>query len=289
MAVLVDSNTRVVVQGITGRQGSFHANLMKEYGTMIVAGVSPGKGGRSLLGIPVYDSMVEAVGEHDVDASVMFVPAQAALNAGLEAIHVGVKLLVVITEGMPPLDTMKLVARARAKGVRVVGPNCPGVISPGLSKVGIMPANAFAPGPIGVISRSGTLTYEIAWSLTRSGTGQSTVIGLGGDQVLGTSFMEVLLLMRDDPDTRGVVIIGEIGGEEEERCAAFLEETRFSKPVVAYVAGHSAPEERRMGHAGAIVTRGLGSYESKVAALGRAGVRVAGKPSDVAELIKGMV
>jgi succinyl-CoA synthetase alpha subunit len=281
LAILVDSETRVVVQGITGRQGSFHARLMKEYGTKVVAGVSPGKGGQELWGIPVYDSVDEAVSAQAADTSAIYVPAPNALEAGLEALRAGIRLVVIITEGIPPLDTMRLIAYAKSAGARILGPNCPGVISPGLCKVGIMPAEAFRPGSVGIISRSGTLTYEIAWGMTQAGIGQSTVVGLGGDPVMGTSFVEVLSPMREDRDTNAVVIVGEIGGEDEERCAKFIADTSFDKPVVAYIAGRTAPSERRMGHAGAIISGGRGDYSSKVSALAEAGVRVVERPSQV--------
>ena len=284
----MDAETRVVVQGITGKQGSFHTKLMKDYGTNVVAGVSPGKGGREVWGVPVYDSAKEAIRAHNANASILYVPAPFALEPSLEAIDAGVKLLVIITEGIPPLDTMRIITAARSKGARVVGPNCPGIISPGLSKVGIMPAEAFSRGTIGIMSRSGTLTYEIAWDMTKAGMGQSTVAGLGGDPVMGTNFSDVLTLMRQDPGTTGVVIIGEIGGDDEERCARFIADTSFDKPAIAYVAGRSAPREKRMGHAGAIISGGFGDYSTKVAAFSDVGVRVAERPSDVARLAKSL-
>ena len=285
MAVLIDSKTRVIVQGITGRQGSFHARLMKQYGTRIVAGTSPGKGGREVWGIPVYDSVDEAMSMHGADASIIYVPAPSALDAGLEALRAGIRLVVIITEGMPPLDTMKLVASARRAGARIIGPNCPGVISPGLCKLGIMPAEAFSRGPVGVVCRSGTLTYEIAWSMTQANIGQSTVVGLGGDPVPGTNFVDVLSLMREDQATEAIVLVGEIGGEDEEKCAEFIEGTSFEKPIVAYVAGGTAPSETRMGHAGAMISGGRGKYASKVSALVAAGVKVVDRPSQVASAL----
>jgi succinyl-CoA synthetase alpha subunit len=286
LTVLADVETRVVVHGITGKQGSFHTKLMKDYGTNVVAGVSPGKGGQEVWGVPVYDSAKEAIRAGNANTSILYVPAPSASKASLDAIDAGVKLLVIITEGIPPLDTMRVVAVARSKGTRVVGPNCPGIISPGSSKVGIMPAEAFSRGATGIVSRSGTLTYEIAWDMTRAGMGQSTVAGLGGDAVIGTNFIDVLTLMREDPETTGVVIVGEIGGDDEERCAKFIADTSFDKPVIAYVAGRSAPSEKRMGHAGAIVSGGFGDYESKVAAFSEAGVQVAERASDIARLAK---
>lgn len=275
----------MVVQGITGKQGSFHTRLMKDYGTRIVAGTSPGKGGREVWGIPVYDSVDEAMSMRGADASIIYVPAPSALDAGLEALRAGIRLVVIITEGMPPLDTMKLVASARRVGARVIGPNCPGVISPGLCKLGIMPAEAFSRGPVGVVCRSGTLTYEIAWSMTQANIGQSTVVGLGGDPVPGTNFVDILSLMREDQATKAVVLVGEIGGEDEEKCAEFIEGISFEKPIVAYVAGSTAPSERRMGHAGAIISGGRGDYASKVSALVAAGVRVVDRPSQVASAL----
>lgn len=286
LTILVNADTKVVVHGITGRQGSFHTKLMKEYGTRIVAGVSPGKGGQEVCGVPVYDSAKEATEATGANTSIIYVPAQSASRASLDAIDAGVRLLVIITEGIPPLDTIRITATAQLKGTRVVGPNCPGIISPGLSKVGIMPAEAFSRGTTGILSRSGTLTYEIAWEMTKAGLGQSTVAGLGGDAIIGTDFTEGLKLMRRDPETTGIVIIGEIGGDDEERCARFIADTSFDKPVIAYVAGRSAPSERRMGHAGAIISGGHGDYGSKVAAFTEAGVRVANSPSDVARLVK---
>lgn len=288
MTILVDADTRVVVHGITGKQGNFHTKLMKDYGTNVVAGVSPGKGGQEIWGVPVYDSAKEAIRAGNANTSILYVPAPSASRASLDAIEAGVKLLVIITEGIPPLDTMRVIAVARSKGTRVVGPNCPGIISPRSSKVGIMPAEAFSRGATGIMSRSGTLTYEIAWAMTKAGLGQSTVAGLGGDAVIGTNFIDVLTLMRQDPETTGVVIVGEIGGDDEERCAEFIADTSFDKPVIAYVAGRSAPSEKRMGHAGAIISGGHGDYESKVAALSEAGVQVAERPSDIMRLAKSM-
>lgn len=288
MTILVDADTRVVVHGITGKQGNFHTKLMKDYGTNVVAGVSPGKGGQEIWGVPVYDSAKEAIRAGNANTSILYVPAPSASRASLDAIEAGVKLLVIITEGIPPLDTMRVIAVARSKGTRVVGPNCPGIISPGSSKVGIMPAEAFSRGATGIMSRSGTLTYEIAWAMTKAGLGQSTVAGLGGDAVIGTNFIDALTLMRQDPETTGVVIVGEIGGDDEERCAEFIADTSFDKPVIAYVAGRSAPSEKRMGHAGAIISGGHGDYESKVAALSEAGAQVAERPSDITRLAKSM-
>ncbi len=279
----MDRNTRVVVQGITGRQGRFHAKLMREYGTQVVAGVTPGKGGENVDGIPVYDTVREAVEEHDATASVVFVPAPSAMDACLEALA-HLELVVAITEGIPVQDTMLLRAQARRTGSRLVGPNTPGIITPGESKLGIMPASVFAPGRVGVVSRSGTLAYEIAAAISGSGMGQSTLVGIGGDAVVGTSMREVLEMFESDPGTEAVVLVGEIGGEAEERAAEYVAE--MSKPVVAYVAGITAPPEKRMGHAGAIISRGRGTAESKLRALERAGARVAEFPQEVPELLR---
>ncbi len=279
----MDRNTRVVVQGITGRQGRFHAKLMREYGTQVVAGVTPGKGGENVDGIPVYDTVREAVEEHDATASVVFVPAPSAMDACLEALA-HLELVVAITEGIPVQDTMLLRAQARRTGSRLVGPNTPGIITPGESKLGIMPASVFTPGRVGVVSRSGTLAYEIAAAISGSGMGQSTLVGIGGDAVVGTSMREVLEMFESDPGTEAVVLVGEIGGEAEERAAEYVAE--MSKPVVAYVAGITAPPEKRMGHAGAIISRGRGTAESKLRALERAGARVAEFPQEVPELLR---
>ena len=283
MGILVDRNTRVVVQGITGRQGRFHAKLMREYGTQVVAGVTPGKGGENVDGIPVYDTVREAAEEHDATASVVFVPAPSAMDACLEALA-HLELVVAITEGIPVQDTMLLRAQARRTGSRLVGPNTPGIITPGESKLGIMPASVFTPGRVGVVSRSGTLAYEIAAAISGSGMGQSTLVGIGGDAVVGTSMREVLEMFESDPGTEAVVLVGEIGGEAEERAAEYVAE--MSKPVVAYVAGITAPPEKRMGHAGAIISRGRGTAESKLRALERAGARVAEFPQEVPELLR---
>jgi succinyl-CoA synthetase alpha subunit len=287
VAILVDERTRVIVQGITGREGSFHTKLMLEYGTRIVAGVTPGKGGASVHGVPVYDSMEEAVKEHpEANTSIVFVPAAFAPDAVYEAIDAGMRVVVVITEHIPVHETMRFVNYARQRGVWIVGPNCPGVISPGKTKVGIMPGHVFREGSVGIVSRSGTLTYEIAFTLTREGFGQSTAVGIGGDPITGMDFIDVLEMFRNDPQTEAVVIIGEIGGDAEERAAKYIVETRYPKPVVAYVAGRTAPPGKRMGHAGAIISMGTGFYEDKVRALRAAGVKVAETPFQVVELLK---
>ncbi|MEM0119838.1 MAG: succinate--CoA ligase subunit alpha [Thermoprotei archaeon] len=285
MAILVDESTRLVVQGITGREGSFHAAQMLAYGTKVVAGVSPGKGGLKVLdSVPVYDTVRQAVNETGANTSIIFVPAPYALDAVLESIEAGIPLTVIITEHVPPADTWKAVSYAARKGVRIIGPNCPGLISPGKAKVGIMPASVFKPGEIGVVSRSGTLTYEVSHQLTRSGFGQSSVIGIGGDPIVGTGFKEVLEMFEKDEATKAVVIIGEIGGDAEEKAAAYIAE-HVSKPIVAYIAGRTAPPGKRMGHAGAIVSGTEGTVDAKTRAFSEAGVAVAKTPSEIPLLI----
>ncbi len=285
MGIIVNKNTKVIVQGITGRQGSFHTKLMLEYGTKIVAGVTPGKGGQEVHGIPVYDTVNEALEHHSADTSIVFVPAPYAYDAVVEAVLSGIKNVVVITEHIPVHDTIKMVALAKFKGSIIIGPNTPGIITPGECKVGIMPGSLFKPGIIGLVSRSGTLTYEIAMNLSHSGFGQSTCIGIGGDPVVGLSFIDVLELFREDSQTKAIVIIGEIGGDAEEQVAKYIEETNYPKPVVAFIAGRTAPPGKRMGHAGAIISGSYGTAESKIKAFNRAGVPVANKPSDVPKLI----
>jgi len=285
VAILVDEGTRVIVQGITGREGSFHTKLMLDYGTRIVAGVTPGKGGSEVHGVPVYDSVEEALSEHDANASIIFVPARFASDAAFEAIEAGLNPVVVITEHIPIMDALKFVSYARDRGINVVGPNCPGVISPARCKLGVMPAHVFEKGIIGMVSRSGTLTYEIAWAITKAGLGESTCVGIGGDPVIGMDFIEVVEMFQQDPQTEAVVVIGEIGGDFEERLAAHVRREKPEKPIVAYIAGRTAPPGKRMGHAGAIVTMGAGSAESKIKALREAGIPVADLPSQVPELI----
>jgi succinyl-CoA synthetase alpha subunit len=284
MSVLVERNTRVVVQGITGHQGTTHARQMREFGTSVVAGVTPGKGGSSIEGVPVYDSVREAVDQTGADASCIFVPAPFAKDAALEAIDAGIRLLVVVTEHIPFHDMLVMYHYGRSKGARIIGPNCPGIASPGKAKVGIIPNVVFRPGRIGVVSRSGTLTYEIVSGLKEHGLGQSTCIGLGGDPVVGTSFVDALPLFEADSETDAVVMVGEIGGTSEEDGAEFIKR-HLSKPVISYIAGRSAPEGKRMGHAGAIITRGKGTAESKVAALEDAGARVAKFPYEIPDLV----
>lgn len=285
MSILVDSVSRVLVQGITGNDGSFHAEKMLEYGTKVVSGVTPGKGGQEVHGVGVYDSVKEAVSGTCADTSVVFVPACHAPAAMRESIDAGIELLIVITEGIPTLDMVRAVEHAAAHGTRIIGPNCPGVISPGKSKVGIMAGNIFSPGAVGIISRSGTLTYEVAYSLTEAGIGQSTCLGIGGDPVTGSDFIDILKLFAEDEQTQAVVIIGEIGGAGEERAAAFIAES-YPKPVVAFVAGRTAPPGRRMGHAGAIIDGTRGTAAEKIEAFASVGVAVAKHPSEISQLVK---
>jgi succinyl-CoA synthetase alpha subunit len=285
MGIIIGKNTRAIVQGITGTQGSFHTKLMLEYGTKIVAGTSPGKGGTRFENVPIYDTVEEAQKEDPADASMIFVPAPFAVDAAMEAIDNGIKTIVIITEHIPIRDSISLMAFARENKAVAIGPNTPGIITPGECKLGIMPAHIFKPGSIGMISRSGTLTYEIAASLTGKGLGQSTCLGLGGDPITGLNFIDVLKMFRNDAHTKAVVLIGEIGGNLEELTAGYIEEEEYPKPVVAYVAGRSAPPGKRMGHAGAIIMGKAGTAESKIEAFKKAGVQVAEKPGDVAELM----
>ncbi len=285
MAVLVGSNTKAIVQNITGSQGTFHTKLMLAYGTKIVGGTAPGKGGMQVEGIPVFDTVKEAVSKTGANASIIFVPAPFARDATLEAISHGLNPIVLITEGIPIRDSMDIMARAKERGCVIVGPNTPGIITPGECKLGIMPAHVFKKGEVGLASRSGTLTYEIAASLTRAGLGQSTCLGLGGDPIVGLSFVEILEMFRKDPQTKSVALVGEIGGNAEELAAQYIKETKYPKPVAAYVAGRAAPPGKRMGHAGAIIMGKTGTAESKLEALKAAGVRVALKPGEIAKLL----
>lgn len=284
MAILVDENTHVIVQGITGNQGRFHTRQMLAYGTKIVGGVSPGKGGQTVEGVPVYDTVRAACEANRVDASVLFIPAPFCKDAAFEAMEAGIKLVVIITEGIPVHDELEIQNYARKKGVKVVGPNTFGIVSSGKCKIGIPPNQFFKPGDVGIVARSGTLTYEIAGNLIAHGMGQSTVVGLGGDRVPGLTFMDVLPLFEADPETKAVVLVGEIGGNAEETAAEYIK--TMSKPVVAYIAGKSAPPGKRMGHAGAIIERGKGTYEGKVKALKEAGAYVAELPFEVPHLLK---
>ena len=286
MSILLDETTRVVVQGITGREGTFHATRNLEYGTRIVAGVTPGKGGQKALDgrVPVFDTVAEAVDETGATASLVFVPPRFAADAILEATSAGCELVVCITEGIPVREMMLVAGYLRGAQTVLVGPNCPGLISPGKANVGIIPPEICAPGPVGLVSRSGTLTYQIVNELTVRGIGQSTCIGIGGDPIIGTNFIDALERFEGDPQTRAVVLIGEIGGDAEERAADYIAE-RTSKPVVAYIAGFSAPPGKRMGHAGAIITGSSGTAEGKARALEARGVRVGRTPSEVADLV----
>ncbi|MDX1611351.1 MAG: succinate--CoA ligase subunit alpha [Candidatus Thermoplasmatota archaeon] len=285
MAVMVGKDTKVIVQGITGYQGQFHSQAMMDFGTNVVGGVTPGKGGQEVNGLPVFDSVQEAVDETDANASVVFVPARFAKDAALEALDAGVELVNVITEHIPPHDAVVFSHYAQYKGARVLGPNCPGVCSPTEeTKLGILPNRIFTPGNVGIVSRSGTLTYEIVGALTEQGVGQSTCIGIGGDPCPGTTFVDALELFQADDETEHIVVVGEIGGTAEEEAAAFIQE-HVDKPVYGYIAGRSAPSGKQMGHAGAIVSRGKGTAESKIEAFRKAGVEVADFPADIAELI----
>ncbi len=283
MAIVIDSKTNVVMQGITGGQGRFHTRAMKDYGTNIVAGVTPGKGGTVVEDIPVYDGIEEVTQE--INASIIFVPAPFAKDAALEAIDYGLDPVVIITERIPIHDSIQIMKRAEEKKIDVIGPNTPGIISSGKSKMGVMPSHVFEEGSVGLISRSGTLTYEIANNLSKAGLGQSTTIGLGGDPVVGLSFVDVLKKFENDDQTKAVVLVGEIGGAAEEKAAEYIKRD-YPKPVIAYIAGRTAPPGKRMGHAGAIVSGGMGTAESKIAALSEAGVEVAKLPSDIVGIIK---
>ncbi|QGR16857.1 succinate--CoA ligase subunit alpha [Sulfurisphaera ohwakuensis] len=280
----MNRNTRVLVQGITGKEGSFHTKQMLSYGTKIVAGVSPGKGGTTVHGVPVYDTVEDALKEHEIDASIVFVPAKYAPDAIYEAIDGGIKLVVVITEHIPVLDMLKIVRYAKAKGTRIIGPNCPGLIVPEESLIGILPPRAFKKGKIGIVSRSGTLTYEVA-EMVKKDYGQSTVIGIGGDPIIGTDMIEVVKMFEEDSETESIVMIGEIGGTMEERVAKMKAEGKIKKKIVAYIAGMTAPREKRMGHAGAVVYMGMGTFESKIKALTEAGIPVAKTPYEIPKLL----
>jgi succinyl-CoA synthetase alpha subunit len=286
MAILVDKNTRVAVQGITGNYGSFHARLMMEYGTKVVAGVTPGKGGTMFeKTVPIFDTVQAAAQEAGADASIIFVRADFALDAILEAAEAGIRLVVVVTEGIPVMDMVRARAALDRKGVRMIGPNCPGIITAGECKIGIMPGYIHVPGKVGVISRSGTLTYEAVYQLTQLGLGQTTCIGIGGDPVGGVDFVDCLSLFNEDPATEAVLMIGEIGGSAEEKAAAFVRE-HMKKPVAAFIAGLTAPAEKRMGHAGAIISGGKGTAKDKIEALRAAGVAVAESPAVMGETMK---
>lgn len=285
MSVLIDKDTKVIVQGITGRDGSFHAAKMKEYGTQVVGGTSPGKGGQKVDGIPVFNTVKEAVKATGANTSIIFVPAPFAKDAMLEAIDGGIKLVVCITEGVPVIDAVEAQNYARIKGVKVIGPNCPGLISPEKSMVGIMPANIFKKGHTGVVSRSGTLTYEVVYDLVQGGLGISTAVGVGGDPVVGLYFEDMLQMFQDDPDTDSIAMIGEIGGDAEERAAQYIK-AHITKPVAVFISGRQAPPGKQMGHAGAIISGGSGSAEGKIKALEAVGVPVADETCQLPDLLK---
>jgi len=290
MAIFIDNDTRLAVQGITGRDGSFHTRQMMEYGTQVVAGVTPGKGGQTFEGpdgatVPIFNGMDEAVAETGANTSVIYVPPAFAAGAVMEAADAGVKLDVAITEGVPVQDMSRAHAFARDRGVRVIGPNCPGLISPGKAKVGILPAQIVAEGPIGLVSRSGTLTYEAVFQLTNVGLGQTTCVGIGGDPLIGTNFIDCLKAFEEDPDTTAVVMIGEIGGTDEQEAAAYVKQS-LTKPVVGFIAGQTAPPGRRMGHAGAIISGSAGTAEEKIKAFQDNGIAVAERPVDIVGLIQ---
>jgi succinyl-CoA synthetase alpha subunit len=285
LSVLVDKSTRLVVQGLTGKEGTFHAKQMVEYGTNVVAGVTPGKGGATHEGIPVFNTVADAVKEAGANASVIYVPPSFAADAVMEAADAGIPVIVCITEGIPTLDMVKVKEYLRGKASRLIGPNCPGIISPGKCKIGIMPGHIHREGNIGVVSRSGTLTYEAVGQLTALGLGQSSAIGIGGDPIVGTTHVDALRLFEDDDETIGIVMIGEIGGSAEEEAAAFAKEN-VTKPVVAFIAGQTAPPGRRMGHAGAIIAGGKGTAAEKMKALAEAGIHVVKSPADIGKAMK---
>ncbi len=285
MSIFIDKDTRLVVQGITGRDGGFHSQQMIDYGTNVLAGVTPGKGGQEALGRPVFDTVAEAIKATGANTSVIFVPAGVATDAVLEAVAAGVETVICITEGIPVRDMNAVMPRVREAGVRLIGPNCPGAISPGQSKVGILPGGIVAEGKVGLVSRSGTLTYEVVHQLTSAGLGQSTCIGIGGDPVIGTDFIDCLRAFEQDVDTEAVVMIGEIGGTDEEEAADFIK-AEMSKPVVAFIAGQTAPPGKRMGHAGAIISGGSGTAAEKIEKLGSVGVPVAKIPSQIVPLLQ---
>jgi succinyl-CoA synthetase alpha subunit len=284
MAIIVDRETRLVVQGITGREGSFHTLRNRDYGTNVVAGVTPGKGGQDVDGIPVFDTVRQAVAETAANASMIFVPARFAADAMYEAADAGVRTVICVTEGIPAHDMLRVYNHVRPRGVTLIGPNCPGVLSPGKANVGIIPGEIFSEGSVGLVSRSGTLTYQIGHELTQLGVGQSTIVGIGGDPVVGSSFIDVLARFETDPETELVVMVGEIGGAEEEKAAAFIE-AEMSKPVVAYIAGFTAPPGKAMGHAGAIISGSAGTAQAKKEALEAHGVCVGANPTEVARLV----
>jgi succinyl-CoA synthetase alpha subunit len=286
MSILVDQNTRVIFQGFTGREASFHAQTAMDYGTKVVGGVTPGKGGQTHLGLPVFNTVADAVKQTGATASIIFVPPPFAADAVMEAAEAGVPLVVCITEGIPTSDMIRAAAFLEGRQTRLIGPNCPGIISPGKCKMGIMPAHIHRQGNVGVVSRSGTLTYEAVGQLTRLGIGQSTCIGIGGDPIIGTNFVDAMQFFNADPDTHAIVMIGEIGGNAEETAAAYIAKN-VKKPVVGFIAGQTAPPGRRMGHAGAIISGGAGKAEDKMKAMTQAGITVCASPAEIGEKIKG--
>ncbi len=284
MSILINKDTKVICQGITGNSGRFHTEHMLEYGTKILAGVTPGKGGTQVFDIPVFDSMKEAVEKTECDTSIIYVPAPFAADAIIEAVEADIKLIICITEGIPTIDMLKVKAYLNTQVARMIGPNCPGIITPGESKIGIMPGYIHTPGPVGVVSRSGTLTYEAVWQLTQRNIGQSTCIGIGGDPVIGTTFIDVLKFFQEDSNTKTIVMIGEIGGSAEEEAAEFIKQ-EVTKPVISFIAGLTAPKGRRMGHAGAIISGSKGTVAEKVSCLRNAGVTVVDSPADIGEMV----
>lgn len=285
MSILIDKSTRLLVQGITGRDGGFHAQKMQAYGTQLIGGTSPGKGGSTTLGVPVFNTVHEAVEKEGANTSIIFVPAPYAADAIMEAADAGIRLIVCISEGIPTLDVIRAYHFAQGKGAQLIGPNCPGLISPGKSLVGILPAHIFREGNVGIISRSGTLTYEVVYHLTRNGMGQSTAIGMGGDPVVGLYFRELLGMLQADKQTESIVLIGEIGGNAEELAAEYIR-THVTKPVTAFIAGRSAPPGKQMGHAGAIISGSAGTAQEKITTLEAAGVRIAKEPGEIPDLLK---
>jgi succinyl-CoA synthetase alpha subunit len=285
MSILVDSNTKVICQGITGESGAFHTRGCREYGTKMVGGVTPGKGGQSFDGLPVFDTVEEAVAATGCDATMIFVPPPFAADAILEAIDAGVRLVVAITEGIPALDMVRVYQRVKQSETVLIGPNCPGVITPDQCKIGIMPGYIHQPGKVGIMSRSGTLTYEAVWQTSKLGLGQSSCVGLGGDPIVGTSFIDVLQWFEDDPQTEAILMIGEIGGTAEEQAAAYVKQ-RITKPVAAFIAGQTAPPGKRMGHAGAVISGGKGTAAEKIAALEEAGIEVARSPGELGAAVQ---
>lgn len=288
MSILINKSTRLIVQGITGRDGGFHTQKMKDYGTNIVGGTSPGKGGNEIHGIPIFNTVYEAVDQTEANTSIIFVPARFAADAMMEAADAGIKLIICITEGVPTLDVIKAYHFIRSKGAMLIGPNCPGLMTPEQSLVGILPGQIFKKGNIGVISRSGTLTYEVVYHLSRSGMGQSTAVGMGGDPVVGLYFLDLLEMFQNDPETEAIVLIGEIGGNAEELAAEYIKKY-VTKPVVAFIAGQAAPPGKQMGHAGAIISGGSGTASEKIAAFNAADVQVAREPKDIPDILKKML